>query len=188
MNKSLRARGRESSRKTYYGFRLSVIPGRASSARTRNPDTVRWLLDSGSTRRRVSRNDAQEDAVTNGAAKKEPPLPAALKLITGRRQTEWTGATRCPNKDDLSHIRESLIDRKRTICFRVCLPCRPMAEFLTACPGHCRVPDAVQRSSRCSAEPGPYRIEASLPGLTRQSIFFGKTLAKIDGCAGQARA
>jgi hypothetical protein len=28
--------------------------------------------------------------------KKEPPFPAALKLITGRRQTEWTGATRCP--------------------------------------------------------------------------------------------
>jgi hypothetical protein len=22
-----------------------------------------------------------------------------LKLITGRRQTEWTGATRCPNED-----------------------------------------------------------------------------------------
>jgi hypothetical protein len=31
--------------------------------------------------------------------KKEPPFPAALKLITGRRQTEWTGATRCPNED-----------------------------------------------------------------------------------------
>src|ERR1700738_3057200 len=26
------------------------------------------------------------------APKKEPPFPAALKLITGRRQTEWTGA------------------------------------------------------------------------------------------------
>jgi hypothetical protein len=33
-------------------------------------------------------------------AKKEPPFPAALKLITGRRQTEWTGATRCPNEDN----------------------------------------------------------------------------------------
>src|SRR5436305_11771469 len=32
--------------------------------------------------------------------KKEPPFPAALKLITGRRQTEWTGATRCPNEDN----------------------------------------------------------------------------------------
>jgi hypothetical protein len=37
---------------------------------------------------------------TEDAAKKEPPFPAALKLITGRRQTEWTGATRCPNEDD----------------------------------------------------------------------------------------
>ncbi|MGH9696695.1 MAG: hypothetical protein ACRD5Z_21290, partial [Bryobacteraceae bacterium] len=26
-----------------------------------------------------------------------------LKLITGRRQTEWTGATRCPNEDIVSH-------------------------------------------------------------------------------------
>jgi len=67
MNKSLRARGRESSRKTYYGFQ---------------------------------RGDAD--------AKKEPPFPAALKLITGRRQTEWTGATRCPNEDDQGHKRESL--------------------------------------------------------------------------------
>jgi hypothetical protein len=37
---------------------------------------------------------------TDGNPKKEPPFPAALKLITGRRQTEWTGATRCPNEDN----------------------------------------------------------------------------------------
>jgi hypothetical protein len=61
--------------------------------------------------------------------KKEPPFPAALKLITGRRQTEWTGATRCPNEDDASHKQESLIDRKQPIFFRDCLPCRPLAEF-----------------------------------------------------------
>src|SRR5258708_39469319 len=111
MNKSLRARGRESSRKTFYGFQL---------------------VREGTERR----------------PKKEPPLPAALKLITGRRQTEWTGATRCPNKDDLSHIRESLIDRKRTNSLRVRLPCRPMAEG--------RAPDAAQRAAlakRCAAEP-----------------------------------
>jgi hypothetical protein len=47
--------------------------------------------------------------------KKSRRFRRLLKLITGRRQTEWTGATRCPNRDDLSHIRESLIDRKRTI-------------------------------------------------------------------------
>jgi hypothetical protein len=41
MNKSLRGGGAESSRKTEYGFQLLVIPGRASSARTRNPETER---------------------------------------------------------------------------------------------------------------------------------------------------
>src|SRR5260370_16025655 len=61
--------------------------------------------------------------------KKEPPFPAALKLITGRRQTEWTGATRCPNEDNASHRGESLILRKRSIFFRDYLPCRPVAEF-----------------------------------------------------------
>src|ERR1700680_3806167 len=40
-----------------------------------------------------------------------------LKLITGRRQTEWTGATRCPNEDDGSHKPESLINRKRAVLF-----------------------------------------------------------------------
>jgi hypothetical protein len=56
-----------------------------------------------------------------------------LKLITGRRQTEWTGATRCPNKDDPSHKRESLINRKQAISFRLCLPCRPLAECGCSC-------------------------------------------------------
>jgi hypothetical protein len=48
MNKSLRGRRTESSRKIIYVFH----------------------------------------GVTKGAKKKEPPFPAALKLITGRRQTE----------------------------------------------------------------------------------------------------
>jgi hypothetical protein len=60
--------------------------------------------------------------------KKSRRFRRLLKLITGRRQTEWTGATRCPNRDDLSHKRESLINRKRTIFFRLCLPCRPLAQ------------------------------------------------------------
>jgi hypothetical protein len=38
MNKSLPAGGEESSGKAFYGFRLLVIPGRATPART--PDTV----------------------------------------------------------------------------------------------------------------------------------------------------
>jgi len=60
--------------------------------------------------------------------KKSRRFRRLLKLITGRRQTEWTGATRCPNKDDPSHKRESLINRKQAISFRLCLPCRPLAE------------------------------------------------------------
>src|SRR5690242_17363714 len=87
MNKSLRLRGRESSRIRIYGFRLM--------------------------RRQ----------------KKSRRFRRLLKLITGRRQTEWTGATRCPNEDEASHKRESLIDRKRAIFFRDYLPCRPVAEF-----------------------------------------------------------
>src|SRR5258705_9844284 len=51
--------------------------------------------------------------------KKSRRFRRLLKLITGRRQTEWTGATRCPNEDDQSHNRESLTDRKRTIFFRL---------------------------------------------------------------------
>src|SRR3954471_1038699 len=65
---------------------------------------------------------------SRAAHKKEPPFPAALKLITGRRQTEWTGATRCPNKDNQSHNRESLIGRKRGNLFSIHLPYRPMAD------------------------------------------------------------
>src|SRR5215467_4882020 len=66
---------------------------------------------------------------SRAGAKKEPPFPAALKLITGRRQTEWTGATRCPNEDNASHNRESLILRKRAVFFRDYLPCRSLAEL-----------------------------------------------------------
>src|SRR5258708_7209109 len=32
-----------------------------------------------------------------------------------------------------SHKRESLTNRKRAIFFRVCLPCRPLAEWLCIC-------------------------------------------------------
>jgi hypothetical protein len=89
MNKSLRARGRESSRKAFYGFQ---------------------------------RGDGHTQ-------KKSRRFRRLLKLITGRRQTEWTGATRCPNEDNPSHNWESLINRKRGISFRLYLPCRPLAEL-----------------------------------------------------------
>src|SRR5258708_18669425 len=92
MNTSLRARGRESSRKRFYG---------------------------------IQRGD-------EAAQKKSRRFRRLLKLITGRRQTEWTGATRCPKEDNLSHIRESLIYRKRTNFFRLRLPSRPLAELRRA--------------------------------------------------------
>src|SRR5215469_15103253 len=62
------------------------------------------------------------------AQKKSRRFRRLLKLITGRRQTEWTGATRCPNEDAHSHKRESLIDRKRRVFFKDCLPSRPLAD------------------------------------------------------------
>jgi hypothetical protein len=63
MNKSLRARARESSRKADYGFQRG------------EEDVGNKTYKKGA-------------AVSGGIAKKEPPFPAALKLITGRRQTE----------------------------------------------------------------------------------------------------
>src|SRR5215216_179785 len=79
--------------------------------------------------------------------KKSRRFRRLLKLITGRRQTEWTGATRCPNEDSHSHNGESLIDRKRAIIFRVRLPCRPLAECracaLLVVPGLTRDPYAA---------------------------------------------
>src|SRR6202166_603857 len=105
MNKSLRVRRRESSRKLIYGFQ------RPLQSRSDRCEDFRLVLK-----------------LRRKRAKKEPPFPAALKLITGRRQTEWTGATRCPNEDDFSHRRESLINRKRTVLFSFRLPCRPLAD------------------------------------------------------------
>jgi hypothetical protein len=107
MNKSLRARRRESSGKTFYGFRLLVI--RHSGARLfgANPESRAehrvWIPGS---------REGARPGMTAQGQKKSRRFRRLLKLITGRRQTEWTGATRCPNRDDLSHIRESLIDRK----------------------------------------------------------------------------
>src|SRR5450432_2442807 len=77
--------------------------------------------------------------VTETPQKKSRRFRRLLKLITGRRQTEWTGATRCPNEDSSSHKRESLTNRKRTISFSLHLPCRPLAEWgdvapRTVCP------------------------------------------------------
>src|SRR6188768_1100776 len=78
-----------------------------------------------------------------------------LKLITGRRQTEWTGATRCPNEDNVSHNRESLTHRKRAIFFRDYLPCRSLAElWIDSFLARVRSPDGAQRN------PGPAQLDA----------------------------
>src|SRR4051794_33464313 len=61
--------------------------------------------------------------------KKSRRFRRLLKLITGRRQTEWTGATRCPNQDGPSHKRESLISGKRAISFRIRLSSWPVADI-----------------------------------------------------------
>src|SRR5882757_9779938 len=94
--------------------------------------------------------------------KKSRRFRRLLKLITGRRQTEWTGATRCPNEDRHSHNRESLIDRKRAVFFRVRLPCRPLAEFGS------RAPDAAQRDSGALLIRGPTCLTEWGPGSAEQ--------------------
>src|SRR5436309_15456893 len=80
---------------------------------------------------RATRSGSPRNDGAGNAQKKSRRFRRLLKLITGRRQTEWTGATRCPNKDDLSHKRESLINRKRAILFKLHLPCRPMTDITT---------------------------------------------------------
>src|SRR4051794_4491338 len=61
--------------------------------------------------------------------KKSRRFRRLLKLITGRRQTEWTGATRCPKEDNHSHREESLTDCKRAKSFSFRLPTRPGASL-----------------------------------------------------------
>src|SRR5579863_731844 len=104
--------------------------------------------------------------------KKSRRFRRLLKLITGRRQTEWTGATRCPKEDGASHNRESLIDRKRTVSFRLCLPCRPLAELPCA-------PDAAQcaaLAARCAADPRPMGFgERVGPGSAEQRHSASQT-------------
>jgi hypothetical protein len=62
---------------------------------------ARSLRDSFQSDDLTEENDNHDDALP----KKEPPLPAA-QVITGRRQTEWTGATRCPRDWTLNVMME----------------------------------------------------------------------------------
>src|SRR6202521_2794529 len=90
--------------------------------------------------------------------KKSRRFRRLLKLITGRRQTEWTGATRCPNKDKSSHKRESLINRKQAVFFRFHLPCRPLAECRTQSSSREFSVTEHRRGCNCIA----YRLDGSL--------------------------
>ena len=149
INKSLRGAGPESSSKANYGFRrvgsVRVNPGWHRSGRIRPPER----------------------------RKKEPPLPAAIKLITGRRQTEWTGATRCPNEDTASHKLESLIDRKRVDFFRLSLPCRPLAEQLAA-PRHRRFGITARTQMPAS------RPEHAVGGVLRRALLRSRRLQAFN--------
>src|SRR5262245_27157529 len=95
MKKSLRLCRRESSGNRIYGFRRMGAP---VLVLTRFLDANRYPLRWKTLCR---------------TQKKSRRFRRLLKLITGRRQTEWTGATRCPNEDNHSHKGESLIVRKR---------------------------------------------------------------------------
>src|SRR4051794_18996447 len=95
MNKSLRASDQESSHNAQYGFQPLVIPGRPRSCAVEpgiQSHTHLWIPG--------SREGARPGMTVGGRQKKSRRFRRLLKLITGRRQTEWTGATRCPNKDD----------------------------------------------------------------------------------------
>src|SRR6478752_8512365 len=106
----------------------------------------------------------------DAAQKKSRRFRRLLKLITGRRQTEWTGATRCPKEDVPSHNRESLTDRKRSDLFTLHLPCRPLAE----CVGSSRLEEAVGRVFRC-ALPGHGGLQP-LDFRAQQRDPFGQLL------------
>jgi hypothetical protein len=97
MNKSLRGCGRESSHKVFYGFReLRSFDNRQANVRFRSHRTARAFSSEVVTGLGGENAPKQKAGARQG--KKEPPFPAAFEVITGRRQTEWTGATRCPKR------------------------------------------------------------------------------------------
>src|SRR3954447_11264540 len=61
--------------------------------------------------------------------KKEPPFPAAFEVDNREASNRVDRSHSVSKQGQSSHNRESLIDRKRTIFFRVPLPCRPLAEW-----------------------------------------------------------
>jgi hypothetical protein len=60
-------------------------------------------------------------------------------------------------------------------------PCRPVQNY-------CGPPERVMNARAAMMDGCVFAVLPSLPGLTRQSIILRTNLAKMDGCAGQARA
>jgi hypothetical protein len=53
---------------------------------------------------------------------------------------------------------------------------------------YCGPPERVMNARAAMMNGCVFAVLPSLPGLTRQSIILRTNLAKMDGCAGQARA
>src|SRR6476620_3345809 len=85
-------------------------------------------------------------------AKKRAAVSGGLKLITGRRQTEWTGSHSVSNEGHFSHNRESLINRKRTNYFSFCL------QFGQGAPRPCRHRGNRSDQSGPTILPYPFRV------------------------------
>jgi hypothetical protein len=115
MNKSLRGGDRESSHKVCYGFHeLRSFDNRRTSAQFRACCSVFGRSEYVRVKKTPQNENPEpgSDAIrteklfrtekvfgrADGLDKKEPPFPAAFEVVTGRRQTEWTGATRCPKR------------------------------------------------------------------------------------------
>src|SRR6266478_383225 len=110
-------------------------------------------------------------------AKKEPPFPAAFEVDNREASNRVDRSHSVSKRGRPSHNRESLIVRKRTVSFKVCLPCRPLAECGVSCPGCCAAPSARSRASstRYGSRrgalliPGPAEREAWVPALRRSA-------------------
>jgi hypothetical protein len=106
MNKSLLARERESSGNRNYGFQRP-LQSRVNAATA--SDLCRWHGEKG-----------QKRAAVSGGFK-----------VDNREASNRVDRSHSVSKEDAaSHTWESLINRKRAIFFRLCLPCRSLAEFL----------------------------------------------------------
>src|SRR3954452_24154281 len=115
MNKSLRARERESSG-PFIKQGIWFPASRDSSFRGESEASEPGIqmrcavLDSGFARRRAPRND--------DPSKKEPPFPAAFEVNNREASNRVDRSHSVSQQGRSSNSRESLIDRKRTVLFK----------------------------------------------------------------------